>query len=80
MLNAHLAMMPRLSADESLLQVRVARLGSGTVEASAYRTALGQFERAANGAKSVTAAKPTMPEMTPEVRALMGLEPEAVVQ
>lgn len=79
LLNAHLAMLPRLSAEESLLQVRVARLGSGTVEASAARSALGQLERTAKGVTSVAAIKPTMPEMKPEVRALMGLDtPEQV--
>lgn len=73
LLNAHLAMLPRLRAEESLLQVRVSSLGSGFVPKATSQPVLDQWERTANGVSGAQ-AKPSMPEMTPEVRALMGLD------
>jgi hypothetical protein len=74
MLNAHLAMIPRLSAEESTVAVNVSAIGAGMMPKDASQALMQEWRLAASGEPKKEIPKPEIPDMSPEVRQLMGLE------
>lgn len=73
LLSACLAMVDPLKAEESLRAVTISAIGSGTRKPEATRPIVAAWERELMGETGPVQRKP-LPPMSPEVRALMGLD------